>query len=144
MSITNSPAVFFDIGDTLAKVIFTEEGDQIERFEVFDYVPDALQRLKDNGVRLGIISNRGGISEKNVKDALEAAGLLSFFESDLIIFGKKDSPTIFKKAMEKAGLAGERDKSVFVGENAQERQHASAHLRVADDPRRALDVLQGN
>lgn len=143
MSMTNSPVAFFDIGDTLAKVIFTEKGDQIERLEVFDYVPDALQRLKDNGVRLGIISNRGGISEKNVRAALEAAGLLSFFESDLIIFGKKESPEIFKSAMEKAGLAGERDRAVFVGENEQERQHASANLRVADDPRRALDVLQG-
>lgn len=144
MNEDKSPVVFFDIGDTLAKVIFSREGNRIERLDVFAYVPDVLRRLKERGVRLGIISNRGNISAGNVTGALEAAGLLSFFESDLIIFGKKNSPAIFKKAMEKARLAGERNKAVFVGENEQEREHASAYMRVANDPRRALDALNDN
>lgn len=127
---------FFDIGDTLGRVTVSASGDRIERVEVLPGVADALRGLRAEGARLGIISNRGGVPEEEVRRALGEAGLLDFFDAALIVFGPKDSAEIFRRA---ARLAGREPRAcVFVGENVQERARAAeAGMGVAATPRDA-------
>jgi bacterial leucyl aminopeptidase len=132
--------VFFDIGNTLASVSITPSGDRIDRLAVYPYVPGVLAELRERGAQLGIISNRGDISAEEVNQALHAAGLLDFFEPDLVIYGAKDSPRIFEQA---AARAGTPDSILFVGEDAAERAHAvQAGFLVAPHPQLALPVLE--
>src|SRR5215204_5783871 len=95
--LTGEPA-FFDIGNTLASVTIAAGGDRIESLAVYPYVPGVLAELRDLGARLGIISDRGPIPADEVNQALAAAGLLEFFEPELIVYGRKDSPRIFEQA----------------------------------------------
>jgi leucyl aminopeptidase len=131
--------VFFDIGNTLASVSISPSGDRIDRLAVYPYVPGVLAELRERGARLGIISNSGAIPAENVNQALQAAGLWDFFESELVIYGAKDSPRIFERA---AAQAGTPDKILFVGEDAAERAQAlQAGFLVAPHPQLALPVL---
>jgi beta-phosphoglucomutase-like phosphatase (HAD superfamily) len=130
---------FFDIGDTLGRVSVSASGDRIERVEVLPGVLGVLRELRDRGARLGIISNRGGVPAAEVERALTQADLLGFFDPALIIFGRKDSAEIFRRAATAVGRApGE---CVFVGENEAERNHATAAgMRVAPAPRAAAEA----
>lgn len=131
---------FFDIGSTLASVSVSSGGDRIERLTVYPYVPGVLGELRDCGARLGVISDRGLIPAEDVNQALEAAGLWSFFEPGLVIYGRKDSPRIFEQA---AAQAGSPDRLLFVGEDPGERAHAlQAGFLVAPHPQLALPVLE--
>ena len=130
---------FFDIGDTLGAVTFNGAGDRIERIDVFPNVTDILRKLHERGARLGIISNRGEIPEENVLEALASAGLLSFFNTELILFGRKDSTEIFMRAARMAGHVQEPGKCLFVGENERERGFAAAAgMLVAESPEALL------
>src|SRR5262245_60902091 len=78
--------VFFDIGETLGAV-FDERGAPVPRLQAFSYVLPALERLQDNGVLLGVISNTGAAKFADVDRMLDRAGLLHHFQhSELRIY----------------------------------------------------------
>ncbi|MDQ4033049.1 MAG: M28 family peptidase [Actinomycetota bacterium] len=130
---------FFDIGNTLASVTISSSGDRIEKLAVYPYVPGVLGELRDRGARLGVISNRGPLPAADVNQALEAAGLWTFFEPELLIYSPKDSPRIFEQV---AAQAGTPDRLLFVGEDPGERSQAlQAGFLVAPHPQLALAVL---
>ena len=138
--------VFFDIGDTLASVRISPGGDRIEELLVFADVPPTLASLRAEGVRLGILSNRGAIPEENVTEALERAQLLPHFDPGLILYGRKDTPRLFEQAASRA-----RDRVspgapaaplLFVGEDASERiMAATADFLVCPHPRLIQPIL---
>jgi phosphoglycolate phosphatase-like HAD superfamily hydrolase len=133
---------FFDIGDTLVSVTISPSGDRIERLAVHANVPGVLAELGARGVRLGIISDRGPIPAEEVDRALQAAGLWGFLEPGLVVYGPKDTPSIFEQAATRAGVA---ELLLFVGENAGERAQALlARFLVAERPELALSVLEEN
>jgi hypothetical protein len=134
---------FFDIGNTLASVVVARSGDRIERLAVYPEVPSVLGELTDRGVRLGIISDRGMIPAEQVNQALEAAGILGFFEPALVVYGRKDSPRVFELAAMQAGAPDPERRLLFVGEDPAERAQAlRADFLVAPHPRLALPVLE--
>lgn len=131
---------FFDIGNTLASVNLLP-GNSIE-LTAYRYVPQVLTRLRDEGVRLGIVSDRDQIPAESVDRALDAAGLSSFCEPGLVVYGKKDSPLIFEDAAARAGVQPGRGVLLFVGEDASERAMArKADFLVAPHPRLAVSAL---
>lgn len=133
--------IFFDIGDTLATPMFDEE-DRLIGLNVFPDAFEALEELRRRSFRLGVVSNPGGEPLETVNRALEECGLMRFFDPAIILFRKKDSPTVFTDAAAQAGAAS--DESVFVGENKNERGLASkAGFRVAPHPKLALPVAEG-
>lgn len=135
---------FFDIGNTLASVRISAAGDDIAEMNVFPDVPPALEALRQEGVRLGILSNRGPVPEQRVNEALGRAGLLAFFARDFILYGPKDTPRLFEQAATRVQqIEGARPTLLFVGEDASERAQAqAADFLVAPHPRLALPVLQ--
>ncbi|MEU9117365.1 M28 family peptidase [Streptomyces sp. NPDC048483] len=138
---------FFDIGNTLASVRVSADGREISDLVVYPFVPGVLEDLRDKEVRLGILSNRGAIPEDSVNAALEHAGLLPFFDRDLILYGPKDSTLLFEQAAVVAqGVTGDRrTRLLFVGEDATERTFARrADFMVAPHPSLALTVLEGD
>lgn len=133
-------AVFFDIGNTLGSVIRDPSGRTIERIDVLDGVLESLNELRRRGLRLGIISDRGTIEEREVLRAMREAGLLDFFEARIILFGPKQSADIFRRAARLASLAPRR--CLFVGEDEPERRFASeAGMKTAADPRAAVTSI---
>ena len=75
--------------------------------------PEALRRLRDAGLRLGIVSNSDG----RVEQALAAAGLRQYFDVviDSSIFGsEKPDPAIFQAALDALGVAPEE--ALYVGD----------------------------
>lgn len=147
VTVANAVA-FFDIGNTLASVRVSAAGDSIAELTVFPDVLPVLEALRREGVRLGILSNRGPVPEQSVNDALERAGLLSFFERAFILYGPKDTPRLFEQAAarvrQSGGVTGgARTTLLFVGEDASERAQArAADFLVAPHPRLALTVLE--
>jgi hypothetical protein len=130
---------FFDIGDTLAAVSLSGSGDRIE-LTAFPGVREVLDDLRARGVRLGVVSDPGPIPPDEVTRALKDAGLGDHFETDLLVYGRKDAPRIFERAAERAGAPRRR---LFVGEDAAERSHAlRAGFLVAPHPRLAVPVLE--
>jgi bacterial leucyl aminopeptidase len=140
------PAAFFDIGNTLGSVRFSpQQPHRLERLDVYPQVPDVLQQLRDNGARLGIVSNIGQETEEDVRRVLEEAGLYDFFEPNLLIYGAKDSPEIFRRAAERAGHSASPERCVYIGEDRDERGYAlEAGFRVAPHPRLAREALNGS
>jgi FMN phosphatase YigB (HAD superfamily) len=69
---------------------------------------DALRRLKDHGIELGIVSNRGASPGRLVMRQLEANGLAGFFDpaaiiwSDEVGFSKPD-PRIYLSSYARSG-----------------------------------------
>jgi bacterial leucyl aminopeptidase len=140
-----APAAFFDIGDTLGSARFSPRPPhRLERLDVYPQVSDVLQELRDNGVRLGIVSNIGQETEEDVRRVLEEGQIYDFFEPSLLVYGAKDSPEIFRRAAEQAGHSATPERCLYVGENRAERGYAlEAGFRVAPHPRLALEVLNG-
>ena len=65
--------------------------------------PDALERLRKAGYRLGVVSNSDGRAE----EALAAAGLRAFFEvvvDSQLVGVEKPDPRIFQLALEQLGI----------------------------------------
>jgi putative hydrolase of the HAD superfamily len=70
---------------------------------IADDAHDALRRLRDAGLRLGVVSNSDG----RVDEALEAAGLRGYFDVvvDSALAGvEKPDPAIFRPALEALGV----------------------------------------
>jgi bacterial leucyl aminopeptidase len=141
MSMTS--VVFFDIGGTLGSVQISPEGSPI-RLEVYSEARETLDLLRQQQVRMGIISNPGSASPATVEGLLESSGIRSFFDPALLVFGSKNSAEIFGRAAELAGLAATPRQCVFVGEDSRERNFAlAAGFRVAPHPRLVFNVLEG-
>jgi bacterial leucyl aminopeptidase len=136
------PVIFFDIGQTLATARLDANG-RLIGFTVLPGVLEALAGLRERSLRMGIISDRGGISADTVTLELERSGLLNFFDPQLIIFAKKNSPAPFSRAAEAAGVPP--PECYFVGENNEERSHAltAGFAKAIPDPSLVLDVLSG-
>ena len=141
-----APAAFFDIGDTLGSARFSPRPPhRLERLDVYPQVSDVLQELRDNGVRLGIVSDIGQEAEEHVRMVLDEAGLYDFFEPSLLFYGAKDPTEIFRHAAEQAGHSATPERCLYVGENRAARGYAlEAGFRVAPHPRLALEVLNGS
>lgn len=150
MSENTLPAIFFDIGDTLGSPRLSLPPYRLEGLDVYPFVSAVLQQLRDNDVRVGIISNTGNETADDMKRVLEEAGIYGFFESNLLIYSSvvglnKDSPEIFRQAATRAGHATTPEQCLFIGEDSQERSYArQAGLRVAPHPCLAWEVLNGS
>jgi len=142
MSMTS--VVFFDIGGTLGSVRVSPEGLPIG-LEVYPEARETLERLRQQQVRMGIISNPGSASAASVESVLERSGILRFFDPALLVFGPKNSAEIFGHAAELAGLGATPSQCVFVGEDSRERSYAAAAgFRVAPHPLLVFAVLTGS
>jgi bacterial leucyl aminopeptidase len=137
---------FFDIGETLGSARFSPHlPHRLERLDVYPQVPEVLQGLRDNDVRLGIVSNVGQEPAENVRRVLEDGEIYGFFDPDLLVYGEKNSSEVFRRAAELAGHSATPERCVYVGENRDERGYAlEAGFRVAPHPRLALAVLSGD
>jgi bacterial leucyl aminopeptidase len=106
--------VFFDIGDTLGSApLSPRQPHRLERLDIYPQVSDVLQELRDNDVRLGIVSNIGQETEEDVRRVLEEGQIYDFFEPSLLVYGAKNSPEIFRRAAEQAGHSA--TSAVFLG-----------------------------
>lgn len=113
MALLGADTVFFDIGATLVR-----NGPV--------WVPGApglLCRLKDDGFRLGLISNTGGLSRAELAEHLAADFGFQLFDGQLILLSgevgiEKPDIRIFLLAANRAAISPW--KCVFVGENLEE------------------------
>ena len=154
----SSQVVFLDIGETLGRARlqfppppFGIDDVRVEAIDIYPYVPNVLQNLKQQGIRLGIISNTPSQeTNESMQAVLEAAEIYDFFEPDLLLYSsvvglRKDSPEIFRRAAGDAGLEQQPQQCIFVGEDCNERQFAlEAGFRVAPHPLLVEDVLVGS
>lgn len=100
-------------GDGLIDVVYAEFTD-LANYALFDDVVPTLDRLRDAGLRLGVVSN----FEEWLERLLEQLGVRDYFEVRVIsgIEGlEKPDPRIFELAMERAGVGPAE--SVYVGDN---------------------------
>jgi HAD superfamily hydrolase (TIGR01549 family) len=94
---------------------------------------DALRRLKEHGIELGIVSNRGARPGRFVMRQLEANGLAGFFDpvaiiwSDEVGFSKPD-PRIYLSCLRALAIPPER--AVHVGDK---KVKDVAGARIHDD-----------
>lgn len=150
MAVSDKPAVYFDIGDTMGAAQVTPPPPRLASLLVFPHVVPVLQALRSRQVRLGIISNTGRETADDMKRVLQVAGLFDFFDADRLIYSsvvglQKDSPQVFKLAIDRAGMTGTPDQCVFVGEDSQERAFAmQAGMRVCPHPLLVESVLAGD
>lgn len=132
--------IFFDLGDTLGEAVVSPPPISLVAFQIFTYTKAILSRLQARKLRLGIVSNTGADSGAHVDGALKAAGILDYFDPALRIYSsevglKKDSPEIFRKAVDLAGKSDNPDACVYVGEDSTERSHAqAAGLQICPHP----------
>src|SRR5262245_43640191 len=139
--------LFFDLGDTLGTPVLSPPPSHLIGFEVFRYVPSILQELRDQGLRLGVISNTGDDPGTAVSRIPQDVGIVQFFDHDLLIYSKdigltKNTPEIFRRAAGRAGLEDAAESCLYVGEDAQERGLAlQAGLQVAPHPLLVQEVL---
>jgi putative hydrolase of the HAD superfamily len=97
----------------LVDTVYREFTD-IANYALFEDVPPVLERLRDEGLTLGVVSN----FEEWLERLLERLGVRSFFEVRVIsgVEGlEKPDPRIFELAMERAGV--EARSCVYVGDN---------------------------
>jgi FMN phosphatase YigB (HAD superfamily) len=137
------PAVFFDIGDTLATAVV--EGGHLSGLEVYPFVPEVLARLRNDDAALGLISNTGNETAATLTKVLDDAGLSELVDAELCLFSSlegmdKSQPAFFKLAAQRASLP--TASCVYVGENAEERKTAaSVGFRVSPHPLHALHLV---
>lgn len=149
MNETTKQVVFFDIGDTLGSPRISPPPYRLEGLDVYPNIPNILQQLKDNHLKIGIISNTGNETEADMKKVLEEAGIYSFFEPSLLIYSSvvgvsKPSPEIFRLAAQRAGYATSPEHCIFVGEDSKERKSAGeVGWRVVPHPLLVWEVLNG-
>ena len=99
--------------DGLLDVLYATFTD-LANYRVFEDVPPVLERLRDAGMVLGVVSN----FEEWLERLLEQLGVRSYFSVSVVsgIEGiEKPDPRIFRLAMDRAGVRP--DASVYVGDN---------------------------
>jgi putative hydrolase of the HAD superfamily len=100
-------------GDGLVDTVYREFTD-LANYALFEDVPPVLDRLRDAGLTLGVVSN----FEEWLERLLERLGVREHFDVRVIsgVEGlEKPDPRIFQLAMERAGV--EAGGSVYVGDN---------------------------
>jgi bacterial leucyl aminopeptidase len=143
---TKIGVIFFDIGDTLATV---NPNTLDLNLIALPGAIDALRRLSEAGLRLGVISNTGSETAQTMRRALQGAGLYDFLEPGLLIYSsevglKKDSPEIFRRACARTEFQADPARCLFVGEDATERTFAvAAGLQVSASPAEAVQAVIG-
>ena len=147
---SNSIAIFFDLGDTLVIPRFGVDG-SVSALQPLPFVTEVLDRVRSSGSaeaphRLGVLSNTpADATTASMNGLLAEAGLLSRFEPDLLLYSSveghtKSEKAFFKLAASRAGVPAAR--CVFVGEDAKERDIASsAGFRVSFHPLHLFHVL---
>ena len=114
--------VFFDIGDTLGKPLFSNG--QLARIDIFPEAFEVVKELFEKGIRVGIISDPGGINTDLIVSLMQDSGILTFLDHDLWVWGPKNSASIFEQAASSARVSvGD---CLFVGEDSSERGFANA------------------
>jgi putative hydrolase of the HAD superfamily len=86
----------------------------LTNYRLFDDVRPALDRLRDAGLELGVVSN----FEAWLEQLLEELGVIGYFDVRVISGAEgmeKPDPRIFRLAMDRAGVRPEQ--SVYVGDN---------------------------
>jgi hypothetical protein len=137
---------FFDIGDTLATPLLSPNG-ELADLKPLSGVLETLGQLQARQIRMGVISETDASADE-MREFLERAGLFRFLDPRLLLYSseeglRKDSPEIFRRAIDRAGADGSA-RCVFVGEEKEEREFAAqAGMRVAPHPRLAIDALEG-
>ena len=99
--------------DGLLDVLYATFTD-LANYRVFEDVPPVLERLRDAGMVLGVVSN----FEEWLEQLLEQLGVRQYFSVSVVsgIEGvEKPDPRIFRLAMERARVRP--DVSVYVGDN---------------------------
>ncbi|RCJ19200.1 hypothetical protein A6S26_27505 [Nostoc sp. ATCC 43529] len=145
MSENTHNVIFFDIGGTLGDPRISPFPYRLEGLDVYPYVPDVLRQLRECNSRIGIISNIGDDKPENVKGVLEECQIYDLFDSDLIIYGAKNSSEIFQLTARQAGHSDTPNQCLFVGEDSHERSYAiQAGWRVVPHPCLVWDVLNGS
>lgn len=100
-------------GNGLVDRLYAEFTD-LANYRLFDDVPPVLERLRDAGLELGVVSN----FEAWLEQLLEELGVIEYFGVRVIsgVEGiEKPDPRIFRLAMDRAGVGAEG--SVYVGDN---------------------------
>jgi FMN phosphatase YigB (HAD superfamily) len=103
---TSVSVVYFDLGNTLVK----RAPDAPRPTIWIEGSQDALFRLNESGVRLGILSNTGNFSWQQVRDEILPEDFdVAIFQEDLIVVSsavgvQKPDPGIFAYAIEHAGV----------------------------------------
>ncbi|WP_330347320.1 HAD family hydrolase [Streptomyces sp. NBC_00582] len=140
------PVLFFDIGATLADAEVDADGSLTLRPR--PRVPAVLDAFRE--VRKGILSDPGPGEDAAARAAaaLHSAFPGRFTDAALVLWGAKDSPDIFRRAVaataRDGGPALPADACVFVGENPRERAFAAqVGLRTAVDPVFTLAAVEG-
>lgn len=142
-------AVFFDIGDTLARPRVVNG--RLAGLYVYPFVPELLARLAaaapgEPTVALGLISNTGAETAASMQQLLVESGLSALVEPTLCLFSSvegldKTQPAFFTLARDRAGRPAAR--CLFVGEDAAERAvAASVGFRVSPHPLHALHLVE--
>jgi putative hydrolase of the HAD superfamily len=99
--------------DGLGELLYAEFTD-LANYRLFDDVRDALERLSDAGLRLGVVSN----FEEWLERLLEQLEVTHYFDVRVIsgVEGmEKPDPRIFRLALDRAGV--EPGDAVYVGDN---------------------------
>jgi HAD superfamily hydrolase (TIGR01509 family) len=107
--------VFFDIGGTLG------ERDAAGRFTPFPSSADLLRALREElGVRIGVITTLGALTNNDALNLLRDAGLAGFLEPGALVSehdagAAKPAPAIYRFAAQRVGASVGR--CLYVGEN---------------------------
>jgi putative hydrolase of the HAD superfamily len=102
-----------DGGDGLVDRVY-EGFTDLANYRLFDDVRPTLDRLRDAGLELGVVSN----FEAWLEQLLEELGVIGYFDVRVISGAEgmeKPDPRIFRLAMDRAGVRPEE--SVYVGDN---------------------------
>ncbi|WP_460071905.1 HAD family hydrolase [Streptomyces sp. YKOK-I1] len=140
------PVLFFDIGATLADAAVDADGSL-----TLTPRPRVLAVLDTFAeFRKGIVSHPGPgeAAVARAESALHTAFPGRFPDEALVLWGAKDSPAIFERAVAATARDGvpavPADACVFVGEDARERAFAArAGLRTAPHPVLTLAAVEG-
>src|SRR4051812_22911035 len=146
---TLDSVVFFDLGDTLASARLNSAGDRLVGLDIYPYARTVLEELSAEGLHLGIISNTGQETGRDMQCLLEDGGIYQFFDPALCLYSSevgltKDSRAIFDEAVRRAGTSDDPARCLYVGEDALERRFArQAGMRAVPHPLLVREVLAG-
>lgn len=103
---------------------------------------DVLESLRTLGVQMGLIVRSRNQPQNSLQEALERSGLLSFFDSQMVIFTNSLTDLILSSAREKALP----EDAVFVGEDCAERALALTvgFQSAIPHPSLVSEALSGN
>lgn len=95
--------------------------DVLLEYEVSSETRALLESLKNSGARLGMLVHLRKQSQKFVEETLRKSGLLSFFESELVIYSKRFTDVSFQQAF---AMTDSPARNVFVAEHCIDRKQA--------------------